>query len=133
MSALVMMVLLSIAVMIGKMMGGYLSKWFGVRNVLIASLLLSGTVFLMCPWHDRFVPATLFLINLSMPCTLFLATKALPGREGALECVVVAVEFLGYCLVIHDQSRAFRYSFLCNAFSALMEYLCQLIFYSYPA
>ena len=51
----------------------------------------------------------------------------------ALECVVVAVEFLGYCLVIHDQSRAFRYSFLCNAFSALVGYLCQLIFYSYPA
>ena len=82
MSAPMMMVLISIVVMVGKMMGGYLSKWFGVRNVLIASLLLSGTVFLMCPWHDGFVPTTLFLINLSMPCTLFLATKALSGREG---------------------------------------------------
>ena len=210
------MVMVSILVMVGKAAGGFLSKWWGVRNVFIVSLLLSGLFFLMCPWHNGFVVITLLLINLSMPCTLYLATKALPGREGwafgllamallpgflignlfkddatyqalltplmatiilesllllymregrwqvlavsvvlniltnvplnafvmayrvtyplyliGLECVVVIIEFIGYWLVLHDRNKAFRYSLLCNMFSALTGCLFQILFLDY--
>lgn len=207
------MVMVSIIVMAGKAAGGFMSKWWGVRNVFYASMLLSGTTFLMSPWHDGFVLTTLFLINISMPCTLYWATKAVPGREGwgfgllamallpgfllgiltkhdatcqallvplmatillesflllciqehrwkvlaisvllnvltnvplnifvmayevtsplnliGLECLVVVVEFIGYWLVLNDRRRAFKYSFACNTFSAIIGFLCQLFF-----
>ena len=212
MSTPLMMVVISIIVMAGKAAGGFLSKWWGVRNVFTISMLLSATFFLMCPWHDCFVLITLLLINLSMPCTLYLATKAVPGREGwvfgllamailpgfllgylskdnaayqaflmplmatillesllllymrerrwqvlsasvvlniftnvplnafimaynitspfyifGLECVVVVIEFIGSWFVLHDQRKAFKYSFLCNSFSALVGFFFQLI------
>ena len=211
-SAPLLMVMVSILVMAGKAAGGFLSRWWGVRHVFFVSMLLSGTTFLMCPWHDGFVLLTLFLINLSMPCTLYWATKAVPGREGwgfgllamallpgflsgylakhdataqallaplmativlesllllclrerrwqvlaasvllnictnvplnafvmaygvyslpclaGLECVVIAVEFMGYWLVLRNRRRAFAYSILCNSFSALVGCLFQLI------
>lgn len=203
--ASLLMVMVSVIVMVGKAAGGFLSKWLGVRNVFYSSMLLGGTTFLMCPWHDGFILATLFLINLSMPCTLYWASKTVPGREGwafgllamallpgfllgnltkqnaiyqallvplmgtilleslllfcirerrwqvlavsvllniltnvplnlfvmayevasplhliGLECMVVAVEFIGYWLVLHDCRRALKYSVLCNFFSALV-------------
>ena len=206
------MVMVSVIVMAGKAAGGFLSKWWGVRNVFCVSLLLSAAVFLMYPWHDAFVVITIFLINLSMPCTLYLATKAVPGREGwtfgllamallpgyllgylckddatyqallmplmatlllesllllymrehrwqvlaasvvlniftnvplnafimtyevtsplylvGLECVVVMIEFIGYWFVLHNRYRAFKYSFLCNSFSAIVGCLCQYL------
>lgn len=215
MSAPTTMVLVSVIVMTGKAAGGFLSKWWGVRHVFFASMLLSAAVFLVCPWHDGFVLTTLFLINLSMPCTLYYATKAVPGREGwafgllalallpgyllgnltkhdttcqalltplmatlllesllllcmrerrwqvlaasvvlnvltnvplnafvmnrgissplhltGLECMVVLVEFVGYCLVLHNRRQAFKYSLLCNTFSALVGFLCQYLFTS---
>lgn len=213
MSAQLTMVVVSVIVMVGKAAGGFLSKRWGVRNVFTVSMLLSATFFLMCPWHDGFVLATLLLINLSMPCTLYFATKAVPGREGwafgllamallpgfllgylskgnatcqalleplmatillesllllclrerrwqvlaasvvlniltnvplnafimaygitsplgvmGLECVVVVLEFIGYWFVVHDRCRAFKYSFLCNSFSALSGFLYLLLF-----
>lgn len=76
------MVMVGVIVMTGKAAGGFLSQKWGVQNVFCASLLLSAAVFLMCPWHDAFVLITLLLINISMPCTLYLATKAVPRREG---------------------------------------------------
>lgn len=81
-SAPMLMVVVSLIVMVGKAAGGFLSKRWGVRKVLTYSMLLSAAFFLLCPWHNGFVLITLFLMNLSMPCTLYLATKAVPGREG---------------------------------------------------
>lgn len=205
MGAPLTMVIVSLVVMAGKAAGGFLSKMWGVRNVFCVSMLLSATTFLMCPWHNAFVLMTLLLVNISMPCTLYWATKAVPGREGwafgllamallpgfllgqlskddttcqmllvplmatillesflllcmherrwqvlassvvlniltnvplnafvmgyniisplyivGLECVVIAVEFIGYWFVLHDRRIAFKYSFLCNSFSALV-------------
>ena len=213
MGAPLTMVMVGVIVMTGKAAGGFLSQKWGVQNVFCASLLLSAAVFLMCPWHDAFVLITLLLINISMPCTLYLATKAVPRREGwvfgllamallpgfllgylskgnatcqallvplmatillesilllwmherrwqvlsasvvlniftnvplnafimayevtsplyivCMECVVVAVESIGYRLVIHNWRRAFKYSFLCNSFSFLVGCIFQLFF-----
>lgn len=209
-------VLVSIIVMFGKAMGGFLSKMWGVRNVFCVTMLLSATNFLMFPWHDVFVLTTLFLVNISMPCTLYWALKVTPGREGwafgllamallpgfllgylsrdiiickvllaplmatillesflllciherkwqvlatsvglniltnvplnafvitykvtspffiiCMECIVVAVEFIGYWFVLHDRLKAFKYSFLCNSFSALVGFLFQYYFVNF--
>ena len=209
----------SVIVMLGKAAGGFLSKRWGVKEVFCVSMLLSSLAFLMCPWNYVFVLLTLFLINLSMPCTLYLATKAVPGREGwtfgllamallpgfllgnatkdyaicqalviplmatillesllllyflrerrwqvlaasvlfniftnvplnafimaykvtsplylvGLECFVVVVEFIGYWLILRNRYKAFKYSILCNLFSATVGYLCQLFFIDYLA
>ena len=216
-----MMVIVSAIVMLGKAAGGFMSKWWGVRKLFVSSMLLGATSFLMSPLHEVFVLSTLLLINLSMPCTLFLATKAVPEREGwtfgllamallpgyllgylakdradcqallvpliatillesllllfmrerrwqvlavsvvlniftnvplnffimtyditsplylfGLECVVVMVEFWGFWFVIHDKFKAFKYSFLCNSFSALAGFLFQTLWYytnSFPS
>lgn len=82
MGAPLTMVMVSVIVMAGKAAGGFLSKKWGVRNVFCATMLFSATAFLMCPWHHVFVLLTLLLVNISMPCTLYWATKAVPGREG---------------------------------------------------
>ena len=92
------MVAVSVIVMTGKAAGGFLSKKWGVQNVFCASLLLSAAVFLMCPWHDTFVLITLLLINISMPCTLYLATKAVPRREGLVFGLLAMVLLPGYLL-----------------------------------
>lgn len=213
MSPSVTMVVVSVIVMVGKAIGGFLSKRWGVRNVFTASMLIGATFFLMSPWHDIYVIGTLFLFNLTMPCTLYLAYKIVPRREGwafgllamallpgfllgyllkdnatyqallsflmatiilesflllcmrecrwqvlatsvvlniltnvplnafmrsfgvydplnviGLECLVVAVEFIGYWLVLHDRKRAFKYSLMCNLFSALIGCFFQLLF-----
>lgn len=92
------MMLVSVIVMLGKAAGGFLSKMWGVRNVFCISMLLSTTVFLMCPWHDIFVMTTLLLINISMPCTLYLATKKVPGREGWAFGLLAMALLPGYLL-----------------------------------
>ena len=219
MGAPVTMVVVSLIVMLGKALGGFLSRLWGVRNVFIVTMLLSAMAFLMCARHDVFILITLLLINISMPCTLFLATKAVPGREGwafgllamailpgyllgylskddtiyqmlldplmatiflesllllcmreyrwqvlavsvvlniftnvplnafiiaytvtsplylvILECLVVVVEFMGYSFVLHDKHKAFKYSLLCNSFSAIVgcisQFLISLLFLS---
>lgn len=204
------MVVVSVIIMAGKAAGGFLSRWWGVRNVFCVSMLLSAATFLMYPWHDVFVLTTLLLINISMPCTLYLANKSVPRREGwafgllamallpgyllgylskdnttcqmllvplmatillesllllymrerrwqilaasvmlniftnvplnafimtfrvanplymvGMECVVIVVEFIGYWFVLHNRYKAFKYSFLCNSFSAIVGCLYQ--------
>lgn len=101
------MVIVSVIVMAGKAAGGFLSKTWGVRNVFCVSLLLSAATFLMCPWHDAFVLATLLCVNISMPCTLYLATKAVPGREGwafGLLAMALLPGFLLGQLTKHDST-----------------------------
>lgn len=100
------MVAVSVIVMTGKAAGGFLSKMWGVRNVFCASLLLSAAVFLICPWHDAFVLITLLLINISMPCTLYLATKAVPRREGLVFGLLAMVLLPGYLLGYLSKSNA---------------------------
>lgn len=92
------MVMVSVIVMTGKAAGGFLSRKWGVKNVFCASMLLSAAVFLMCPWHDAFVLITLLLINISMPCTLYWATKAVPGREGWAFGLLAMILLPGYLL-----------------------------------
>ena len=98
MGAPLTMVMVGVIVMTGKAAGGFLSRKWGVQNVFFASLLLSAAVFLMCPWHDAFVLITLLLINISMPCTLYLATKAVPRREGLVFGLLAMVLLPGYLL-----------------------------------
>lgn len=204
------MIAVSVVVMAGKAAGGFLSKTWGVQRVFFVSMLLCAATFLMCPWHNAFVLLTLLLVNISMPCTLYWATKAVPGREGltfgllamallpgfflgqlfkgnvtchillvplmatillesflllcmreyrwrvlaisvvfniftnvplnafvmtyhissppyiiGMECLVVAVEFAGYWLVLRNCRIAFKYSILCNSFSFLVGCIFQ--------
>ncbi len=212
MGAPLTMVMASVVIMVGKASGGFLSRIWGVRTVFCVSMLLGAATFLMCPRHHAFVLSTLLLINISMPCTLYWATKAVPGREGwvfgllamsllpgymlgqltkndaisqallvplmativlesflllclrerrwqvlaasvvlniltnlplnalilaygvispfqvlGMESVVVVVETIGYWLVLHNWRRAFKYSVLCNIFSAIAGCIFQII------
>lgn len=93
-----LLLLVSAVAMAGKASGGFLSMRFGVNPTLVGSLMLACCAFLLCPCHAALIPVTVFLVNISMPCTLYLANKVMPGREGLAFGLLAAALLPGYWL-----------------------------------
>lgn len=66
----------------GKALGGFLCDWRGPRVLSLLSIPLAALLTALCP--GRPLPALLgqLLLNLSMPVTLLLLDRALPGSPG---------------------------------------------------
>ena len=86
--------------MLGKMAGGWIAKSFGI----VWSMAVVLTAFVVCfIYKDSHMTALLtglFLINCTMPVTLYLANEVLKGREGLAFGVLAAVLIPGYLLAI---------------------------------
>lgn len=95
-SSSALLLLVSAVAMTGKAAGGFLSVRFGLRRTLIVSLVLGCACLMLCPLQSAFIPVTVFLINLSMPCTLYLANRAMPGREALAFGLLAAALLPGY-------------------------------------
>ena len=90
--------------MLGKMAGGWISRWLGIVPTLV--LLLMGVAacwLLKSPlassggeWWLMLIG--LFLINCTMPITLYLANEVLKGREGLAFGLLAAALIPGYLL-----------------------------------
>jgi hypothetical protein len=84
--------------MLGKMSGGWLARRFGVARsfvvVMVAffACLLSGSI------HWGVVLLGLFLVNCTMPMTLFWANAVLPGKEGLAFGLLAAALIPGFLL-----------------------------------
>ena len=92
-----MILLVGIVTMLGKMAGGWISRWMGVVKALTIILI----VVLVCMLTQRFSPvlpalAGLFMINCTMPITLYLANSVLPEREGFAFGILAAALMPGY-------------------------------------
>ena len=94
-----MILLLGFVTMLGKMAGGWISRWMGVVKALTMILI----VVLVCMLTQRYSPvlpalAGLFMINCTMPITLYLANSVLPEREGLAFGILAAALMPGYLI-----------------------------------
>ena len=83
--------------MIGKMAGGWLVKWMGMVTSII--LIVAGVIIicLVTKWnHICIALAGLFLVNCTMPITLYWANVMLKGREGLAFGLLAASLIPGY-------------------------------------
>ena len=85
--------------MMGKMAGGWLAKWLGMVTSII--LLLVGVTICIAAKgsHIGIALAGLFMVNCTMPITLYWANVMLKGREGLAFGLLAASLIPGYLIV----------------------------------
>lgn len=86
---------LTLCVAGGKALGGLLADRFGLKRVTAASLLLGGGLFLLSD-HPAAGLAAMLLFNMTMPLTLGLAARLLPGGRGFAFGLCTFALFLGF-------------------------------------
>ena len=97
---------------------------------LVPTILIELVVLLLLRERRRLVLASSVVINIltNIPLNLFVIYIDSSFMTIVLgELLVIVVEALWYYLFIRDLSRAFIYSFLCNAISFLTGLLAQLL------
>jgi FSR family fosmidomycin resistance protein-like MFS transporter len=77
-----LLIALTLAVVLGKALGGILGDRFGWGAVAVTGLILSVPLLTFFPHVPALAIAGLFLFNLSMPVTLICLSEMLPGKEG---------------------------------------------------
>ena len=96
-----MVLLIAVGSMLGKMAGGWIARWMGVWRSLV--VILAGVV-LCIFFNSYFEPMLLvgiFLMNCTMPITLYLANVLLPRREGLAFGLLAAALIPGYLLAVY--------------------------------
>ena len=96
-----LILLIAVGSMLGKMAGGWIARWMGVWRSL--SVILAGVV-LCIFFNSYFEPMLLvgiFLMNCTMPITLYLANVLLPRREGLAFGLLAAALIPGYLLAVY--------------------------------
>ena len=86
--------------MAGKMAGGWIALRLGIVRALVVVLVAFALCFLLRDTSVAVVLAGLFLINSTMPVTLYWANALLPGREGLAFGLLAAVLVPGYLLAV---------------------------------
>lgn len=81
--------------MLGKMSGGWLSRWLGLARAFALVIVLAGACWLL---GSKWSVAGLFFINCTMPMTLYLANEVMKGREGLAFGLLAAALVPGYLL-----------------------------------
>jgi FSR family fosmidomycin resistance protein-like MFS transporter len=86
---------LTLALVLGKATGGFLSDWLGPKRAAGLSLALSAVLYLFSG-----VPilgtAAVFLFNMTMPITLWAAARLMPGGKGFAFGLLTFGLFLGF-------------------------------------
>lgn len=84
--------------MLGKAAGGWFAKWMGIVPCIVATIVLT---FMCWMFGENIIAlrfAGLFLINLTMPITLYLINIVLQGREGLAFGLLAAALIPGYIM-----------------------------------
>ena len=87
--------------MLGKMAGGWVARWMGIVRMLVLVLLMLAVCFFFRGQGTAVLLAALFIINCTMPVTLYLANVVLPGREGLAFGLLAAALIPGYLLALN--------------------------------
>ena len=90
--------LLGAICMFGKMAGGWLAKYIGILKAMLAILFVVFICLMNLGVHWSVLVLGLFTINLTMPITLHLANRVLPGKEGLAFGILAAALMPGYML-----------------------------------
>ena len=92
--------LIGAAAMLGKMAGGWLAKWFGIVRSMVVVLLVVALCFIVGGCNLAILLIGIFMINCTMPVTLYLANLLLEGREGLAFGILAAALIPGYLLAV---------------------------------
>ena len=88
-------VIVTVALVLGKAGGGFLSDWLGPKKATALSLGLAAVFYLLSG-----VPVcgtiAVFLFNMTMPITLWAAARLMPGGKGFAFGLLTFALFLGY-------------------------------------
>lgn len=84
-----------LAVVLGKVAGGFVAAGAGIRRTVVISLLLSAVCFLLSENMMAGVLA-LFLFNMTMPITLYMLVQRLKGLTGFAFGLLTFGLFLGF-------------------------------------
>ena len=84
--------------MLGKMAGGWIAKHVGILKSMTAILFVVFICLMNLRTHWSVLLLGLFTINLTMPITLHLANRVLPGKEGLAFGILAAALMPGYLL-----------------------------------
>jgi hypothetical protein len=87
--------------MLGKMAGGWIARWMGILRSL--AVVLAGVALCILFRGDSVMVLLvgIFLMNCTMPVTLFLANDVLPGREGLAFGLLAAALIPGYLMAVY--------------------------------
>ena len=112
-----MLLLLAATAMVGKAGGGWMARRWGVGTSIVACV---GVAVACMLWAingtNRLLPVFIgvLTINFTMPMTLYLANRVLPGREGQAFGLLAMVLVPGYMLA-HNGSLPFQVYFMLAA------------------
>jgi len=87
--------------MLGKMAGGWIARWLGVFISLAAALAGVALCILFRGDSVAVLLMGIFLMNITMPVTLYLANDVLPGHEGLAFGLLAAALIPGYLLAVY--------------------------------
>ena len=90
--------------MLGKMAGGWIAKHVGILKSMTAILFVVFICLMNLRTHWSVLLLGLFTINLTMPITLHLANRVLPGKEGLAFGILAAALMPGYLLSVSTLS-----------------------------
>ena len=86
--------------MLGKMAGGWIARWMGILKSVMVILAGVALCFLFRS-ELVWVLSGIFLMNCTMPITLYLANLLLPRREGLAFGLLAAALIPGYLLAVY--------------------------------
>ena len=95
-----MILVIAAVAMLGKMAGGWIARYVGIVRSLMALLAGVALCFLFWNGYDAVLLLGIFLMNCTMPITLYLANVLLPGREGLAFGLLAAALLPGYLLAV---------------------------------
>ena len=112
-----MLFVLAATAMVGKAGGGWVAHRWGVGTAIVACVGVAAACLLWIVTGTPQLPAVLIgvlAINFTMPMTLYLANRVLPGREGQAFGLLAAVLVPGYMLA-HSSALPVNVDFMLAA------------------
>lgn len=87
--------IVTLALVLGKALGGFLCDWLGVRQAAALSLGMSAVLYLFSG-HPVCGTAAVLLFNMTMPISLWAAARLMPGAKGFAFGLLTFALFLGF-------------------------------------
>ena len=96
-----LILLIAVGSMLGKMAGGWIARWMGVWRSLAVILAGVAACIIFSGYCEPVLLVGIFLMNCTMPITLYLANVLLPRREGLAFGLLAAALIPGYLLAVY--------------------------------
>ena len=96
-----LILLIAVGSMLGKMAGGWIARWIGIWRSLAVILAGVALCFVFGDYFEMVLLVGIFLMNCTMPITLYLANILLPRREGLAFGLLAAALIPGYLLAVY--------------------------------